>query len=237
MQRIFFLLTILSVFEVSCVSKTTSIKKHFLLEDSLPKDFLKEYMQKTGLHDISNGADSFEIRKWYPFYYSDSFPVCLERLFVENGVVKVEYFLFSNKAGTLILTNSDLADIRVEKYSLSAIPKRFYDSLYHGYNFSDVDSFSIQAIIKSKWTMFNTINYRNVFFEQATTSDYYGVFITDPNQLSGHFKGLDQYASFARFTYDSIWLRDSGFKKWVYDNLNRVYSFKPPVSHSVLYAE
>lgn len=237
MQKAFYLLAILTLFSIGCVSKTATIKKHFLLEDSLPKDVLKEYMQKTGLRDISNGSDSFEIRKWYPFYYSDSFPVCLERLYMENGALKGEYYIFSKKEDKLILTRSDMKDMRIEKYSLSAIPKRFYDSLYHGYNFSDVDSFSIQAIIKSKWTMFNTINYRNVFFEQATTSDYYGVFITDPNQLSGHFKGLDQYASFARFTYDSIWLRDSGFKKWAYDNLNRVYNFKPPVARSVLLAE
>lgn len=228
MQRVFFLLTILSVFEVSCVSKTTSIKKHFLLEDSLPKDVLKEYMQKTGLHDISNGADSFEIRKWYPFYYSDSFPVCLERLYVENGVVKGEYFLFSNKAGTLILTNSYLADIRVEKYEFSNISKRFFDSLYYTYNISNIDSFGMEKIRKVKSYPYTTINYRNVFYEQATKTDYYGTFITDPNQLPGVSKELDKYAAFSKFTYDSICLSDTGFRKWLLPRLNRIYGIKPP---------
>jgi hypothetical protein len=203
-----------------------NISKHVLYDRPLPKDILSIYLKETSLRDIDKGVDSFEIRKWYPFYFIDSFPTALERFYFEEGLLKGEYYLFSTKEGKRVRTKSDLAGMQVEKYEFKNIPNRFLDSLQIRYNFSQIDSFDVEIINKKNSDSYSTATPRNVFFEQSSATHYYGVFITEPGLYPGLNKSVDKYAAFAKFTLDSMCLTNKEFEKWAEVRLKRIYGFE-----------
>lgn len=211
----------------SCTTGEKKYSKRLILEDSLPKDILAEYLREASLKHIESGVDSFEIRKWYPFYYSDSFPVILERYYYEHNHFKGEVYFFSTqKEGKPITARKDLAGLRVEKYAIKSIPKRFLDSLFLKFNLFAIDSIDLDMIREKNSNIYSIQTPRNVFFEQSTPQQYCGVFITQPSLYPGLQKSLDEYAAFSRFTYDSICLSDTGFKKWAEPIAKRIFGIQ-----------
>ena len=210
----------------SCKMSNKNVKKHLLAEDPLPKDILEIYLTKASLGNIEKGVDSFEVRKWYPFYYTDSFPVALERFYYHNGKFQGEYYLFSNKEGRILMTKKELLGLQVEKYVINDIPSKFLDSLQFNYNLANIDSFDINLVRNESISRMSTRTNRNVFFEQSSSTDYYGVFITEPGLYPALHPSLDMYASFSKFTFDSLCQRDTGFNKWFDEKARRIEGLK-----------
>jgi hypothetical protein len=225
MNRVFILVSLVICLAFGCKVNKEKTNKHFFLEDRIPTDILTTYLEKASLTKIENGVDSFEVRKWYPFYYTDSFPGALERFYYQDGSLKGEYYLFSNINGKILMTRDELKGLNVEKYKLS-IPLRFLDSLQNQYNLGQIDTFNIDILRKRNANIFSTRTPRNVFFEQSSPSNYYGIFITEPGLYPGLHPSLDMYASFAKFTFDSLCQRDTGFNKWFDEKARRIAGLK-----------
>ncbi len=203
-------------------NKKESIKRSLLLETPLPKNVLDEYLKKISLKDIESGVDSFEIRKWYPFYYTDSFPIALERFFYQNHVLNAECYLFSDKMGGLITSNEELNGFKVDKYVVNNLPLSFIDSIKSKFSLALIESFDINIITQKNKTGFSTGTARNVFFEQATQLHYYGAFFSDPEFYPGLHPSIDKYAAFARFTHETLVQGDTAFAKWFNEKGQRI---------------
>ena len=215
MIKYFLFLMLLFTAIINCTQREEKIvTQHFFGEKNLPKDILKIYLNKASLNEIENGVDSFEVRKWFPFYYVDSFPLTLERFYFQKGVFKAECYFFSDMDGGLITTKKELKGLQVEKYSINNVPLNFLDSIITKYNLATMDTFDLNLIWKKNVNPYSTVTHRRIFLEQVNPRDYYAVFISDPQDYPGLHKSIDNYAAFAKFTFETLCKIDSGFLKW-----------------------
>lgn len=226
MKKRGFILFFLIIAIYSCKTQNRDVTKYIFKDRPIPLDILSQYLKKISLNSIDNGVDSFEIRQWYPFYFIDSFPVALERFYYSKGNFKGEYYLFFGKDDKNIKTINDISGLQAEKFEINDIPIRFLDSLITTYDLKKIGDFDINILKKHKGINFTTITTRNIFFEQASARNYKAVFIFNPLLFPGIDKNIDKYATYAKFTYDSLCLRDEGLKKWLDKRLERIYDLK-----------
>jgi len=208
---------------LSCSTKNNkSISKHFFLEEPLPKNVLEKYLEKTSLPNIENGIGDFELRKWFPFYHLDCFPVALERIYVQNGILNADCFLFSDKNGGLITSKDELQEFQFEKFTITNLPNQLLDSLRLRYSLALIDTFDFNLIKDKMATGYTTGTPREYFFEQSDEKNYYATFISDPEFFPELHPSIDKYADLGKFIHNVFILNDSTFKEWFDGNASKI---------------
>jgi hypothetical protein len=200
-------------------SENSRIEKRVFSEENIPTKVLQQFIHMVPLYQVSEGVDSFEIRKWGPFL-NDSFPVFMERYFYEKGKFQAEVYFFCKKNGHPILSSNDLTntkDLKFEKYPVGELPIRYLDSLSNLYSLFKIDSFDVNAIKGMREKGYLTHTTAMVLIEQSSRHKYVATFTNYPESFSHLNPNYAFLSVFHKFTEDSLLLRNDGIKKWIND--------------------
>lgn len=223
----YLLVSLILINIISCNSKkSASIERHVLLEGKVATDILGEYLRKINLHDLEKNKVEYEVRKWYPFYYTDSFPLALQRVYVENGELKGESYFFSDSRGGLILSKNEIANLRFEKYSIPHIWDVYRDSLKGYYNIGGIDTFDINILKNKNASYPSTSTPRKYLFEQADSVSYYITFITEPDKYPGLHKSIDKYAALSKFIFELFNKSDTAYYRWFLEKGQKIANYE-----------
>jgi hypothetical protein len=197
---------------VSCIG-TNRVKKEFLHEKKLPVKVIAQYEKKLGLPALDKGAKEYEMRIWTAITH-DSFPLMMERYYIENGVLKGDFFMFHTENKLLIERGNQLDSIAVEKLAIGTLPNRFKETLklrHSIFNIKDFDTHIFAEEYKAGWVI-GKISL--ILIEQATNSQYKSVFITNPIPFEDRNQSLSEYADLCRFVNDSLLTHNTDASGW-----------------------
>lgn len=205
-------------------SENENIDKHSLLQSPLPKEVLDTYLSKIHLKDLSAGVDSFEMRLWSPFFYSDSFPLSLMRVYFSPKKLNAECYFFSDNNGGLVTSAIEIDKLNIEKFTVRGVPLNLLDSLQTYYSFSNIDTFDTDIIRRKIESGFTTATARYTLFEQASKGKYHVAFFSDPEYFPGLHRNIDRYGIASKFIKELLFRVDSLFKNWYIETGKKILS-------------
>lgn len=207
-------------FFLSCKG-ANKVKKEFLHEKPLPEKIITRYEQKLGLPPLSEGGNDYEVRMWTAVIH-DSFPLMMDRYYIEGGVLKGDLFMFHSESKLLIESEKQVDSIAVEKLALGILPGRFRDTLVQNHNIFDIKDFDTGIFAqeyKSGWVIGKV---SLILIEQADRHRYKNVFITNPLSFADRNESIFRYASLRRFCNDSLSSYNVNANRWIDEQLAKI---------------
>jgi hypothetical protein len=197
---------------VSC-SEPGEIHKETLHQKPLPTEILARYERKLGLQSLDSGSNSLEIRIWNSFV-NDSFPAFMQRNYIENERLRVDYFFFHSKNNLVIRNEKQIDSLVIEKISIAQLPNRFRQILEKQYSLFKIKNFDTNIFdsLNKRMMMIGRIGL--ILIEQAEIARYKSVFTTNPLPYKGANEVLDQYAAFCNFVTDSLLFQNKNVLDW-----------------------
>jgi hypothetical protein len=179
-----------------------------------PKEVIQECLRKLSLPSIEKGVVRFEIRLWEVFT-NDSFPISMQRYFIDKGKFNGEVYLFSSKSGRPISSIDQLKDsIEFKMKSFSNIPINYADSLLGPYNLLNIDTFDVKKILRLNEAGYVIGMPGRVLIEQATASKYISIFMTHPTSFANLDVNIKASSNFIRFVNKKMLGFNSEIETW-----------------------
>lgn len=223
-RNILLVFTMLLLIGLSCQPvKKNKFKVYSIEQKKAPQDILRLYLEKVGLDDLGHPIDGVEFRKWYPFYYIDSFPVVLQRIYLKKGKVSAECYLFSDKDGGLITSINEVGGLKAQKFSITNIPYYYFDSLLTTYDLTKIYEIDFSKIDSLSKTDFLSEIPRKIFLQRADSVSKYEVFIANPELYKTlNDPNINKCANISKYFFNVLNRNDTGFYNWLGGNGQRI---------------
>lgn len=204
-----------------------SVSKSF---EEVPKPgrIIEQCLRTLSLPAIEKGVENFEIRLWEVFT-NDSFPISMQRYFIDKKKFNGEVYLFSNKIGRPISSIDQLNDsVEYKKKSFSNIPINYADSLLGPYTLLNIDSFDVKKILRRNEAGYIIGMPGRVLIEQAIASKYTSVFITYPTSFTDLDVNIKKCSDFIRFVNNKMLTFNPEIETWSAGEIRRIRGFFKP---------
>lgn len=205
-------------------AKKSQINSTIIEQGKIPNKIIDHYLIAISLPVIQNGVKGVELRKWSPFNNSDSFPVSLSRVYLNDSLLKGEFYLFSDTDTGLITTMNELPQMKVLKYGPIILPNNIKDSIVQSNWFKNMNSINIDSIGLNKENIYFIGNVNHMLFERSDSGSYNAIFISDPEACPGLDFRIDRLADLSKFMIQVFIESDPNFPNWLEKHVKNIIS-------------